>query len=598
MDETLAAKTGHVRVSIHSPFAVFQGIKLSDLENRSLRDEERNSIFVLCDRVPSLDQDLNRFLAMREVIDRWKGDQYKPDAARKLALDRESNDLVKLANGLRKSLRLGLERGHIVFRGASRSLSPKPGVTAGDMLRGELAAYFPTIYPNYKKVPIRISEEQRAIRAVLTGDKNLPAEVEQLRILDKSRMLDSSAPLIEAIRISLATRQGQAHRTLGKELLDEFTAPPYGWDPNAVRVGVAACVRGGRIKLKHGKAAYSNPADPELQRILVNSLEFNRAELVLEDTEIPQETLEHARSVLVKLTNDRRIEETPAAVHQAMEVFANEKLTAADKVVEWAEPAHFPIPEPFTRGCDRLREILALKSPHHRIPEIDARQEDLASGAAAIELVAEFYGQAKSVFVQVRELADDLYAVDAFLPPSSAIAGFLEAYEQARVGARFAEPGIWKSVHASYSSARLELDSLLGERRGEAQAALDTALEHIRNDGRNGGLDAELVEATVKPLEAMRSTLDEIAEPARVVTLPDLVRTRAREAESRLAEARRAKGGGNGKEPKPERQLKRVRLSDLAPLKTVRVPEEWQQVARELDERILALLRDFDVELE
>lgn len=598
MDEIVAAKAGHVRVSIHSPLAVFQGIKLSDLENRSLRDEERNTIFVLCDRVPLFDQDLNRFLAMREVVNRWKGDQYKPEAARKLALDRESNDLAKLEDGLRKSLRRSLERGHIIFRGASRALSPKPGISAGDMLRGELAAYFPTIYPNYKKVPVRISEEQRAIRAVLTGDKNLPQEVDELRILDKSRTLDTNAPVIEAIRISLATRQGRGQRTLGKELLDEFNGPPYGWDPNVVRVGVAACVRGGRIKLKHGKAAYSNPADPELQRILQNSLDFNRAELVLEDTEIPQEALEHARSVLVKLTNDRRIEETPAAVHQAMEVFANEKLTGADKIVEWAEPAHFPIPEAFTRGCEALREILALKSPHHRIPEIEARRQDLEGGAAAIDLASDFYGQSKSVFVQVRELADDLHAVEAFLPPSSAIAGFLDSYEQARLRARFAEPDIWKSVHSAYSSARLELDSLLTERREEGRSALDAAVERIRNEALRDGVDSEQLQSILKPLEGVRSTLEEIAEPARIVTLPDLVRARWREAETKVAAAVRAKAERDGKPPKPERQLKRVRLSEVAPLKTVHAPDEWQRVARELDERILALLRDFDVEFE
>ncbi len=598
MDETVAVKAGHVKISIHSPMSVFRGVKLSDLENRSLREDERNTVFVLCDRVPLFDQDLNRFLAMREVIDRWKGDQYKPDAARKLAIDRESNDLAKLEQGLHKSLRQSLERGHIVFRGASRALSPKPGIPAGEMLRGELAAYFPTIYPNYKKVPVRISEEQRAIRAVLTGDKNLPHEVDELRIFDKSRTLDINAPLIEAIRIALATRQGRGERTLGKDLLEEFSGPPYGWDPNAVRVGVAACVRAGRMKLRQGKATYTNPADPELQRILANSLEFNRSELVLEDTEIPQEILERARNVLVKLTNDRHIEETPAAAHQAFEKFATEKLGDATKVTEWAEPAHFPIPEDFNTGCAALREILALTNPHHRIPEIDARREALDRGLAAIELLWDFYNSSKSVFVQVRELADDLRAVEAFLPPVPAISAFLETYEQARNGARFADPGVWKSVHSAYSAAKLELDSLHQARREEARAVFDLALKRVADAASANGLDSEQRAAVLKPLESVRSSLEQEMEPGRLITLPDLVRTRERECEGKLAQMLRGKAGGDSKAQGPRREIKRLRLSDIPSTRTVHSAEDWQRVSRELDERVLALLRDFDVELE
>jgi hypothetical protein len=111
-------------------------------------------------------------------------------------------------------------------------------------------------------------------------------------------------------------------------------------------------------------------------------------------------------------------------------------------------------------------------------------------------------------------------------------------------------------------------------------------------------VDAEQLHAILKPLEGVRSTLGEIAEPARIVTLPDLVRARSREAETKLVAAVRAKAERDGKPPQPERQLKRVRLSEVAPLKTVHGPDEWERVARELDERILALLRDFDVEFE
>jgi hypothetical protein len=342
----------------------------------------------------------------------------------------------------------------------------------------------------------------------------------------------------------------------------------------------------------------TNPADPELQRILANSLEFNRAELVLEDTEISQEVLERARNVLVKLTSDRRIEETPAAIHQAFEKFASEKLGEAKKVTEWAEPAHFPIADDFHSGCEALGELLALTSPHHRIPEIDDRREALDKGVAAIELLWDFYNSSKSVFVQVRELADDLHAVEAFLPHSPAISAFLEAYEQARTVARFADPSVWKSVHSAYSAAKFELDSLLGGRREEARVALDSALKRIGDSASAGGLDSEQVAGVLKPLESIRASLDQEIEPGRLITFPDLVRTRGRECGGKLTQALREKAGRDGKQPPPEREIKHVRLSDVASTRTVHSPEDWERVSRELDQHVLTLLRDFDVELE
>ncbi len=153
-------------------------------------------------------------------------------------------------------------------------------------------------------------------------------------------------------------------------------------------------------------------------------------------------------------------------------------------------------------------------------------------------------------------------------------------------------------MHSAYSSARLELDSLLNERRQKAHADVDAAVERLRSAAQRDGLDAEQVESLLKPLQELAANLDQLNEPARIVTLPDLVRAREREAETQLATAVRAKAERDGQPPQPRRELKRVRLSEIAPVRMVHAPEEWQRVARELDEQILTLLRDFDVELE
>ncbi len=90
MDGTMAAKAGDIEVRFFSPLAALGGVKVTDLEDQSLRTDEQNTIFVLCDRIPGFDQGLDRFLAMREVIHAWKGDSRRSEDARALAqaLDR------------------------------------------------------------------------------------------------------------------------------------------------------------------------------------------------------------------------------------------------------------------------------------------------------------------------------------------------------------------------------------------------------------------------------------------------------------------------------------------------------------------------------
>ncbi|MGH6952583.1 MAG: BREX system P-loop protein BrxC, partial [Alphaproteobacteria bacterium] len=367
MDGTPALRSGHTEVRMFSPLAALSGTKVPDLEDQSLRADEQHTIFVLCDRIPGFDQDLNRFLAMREVVTAWKGDPHKFEEAHKLAAERETNDLDKLERRVRDAIRTGIRQAHVIFRGSSRALSPRSGQTPGETLRAELSTFWPTLYPKFEKVPVRIAQEQKAILDVLGGEKNLAPDVKVLRLFDKSGALDPHSPLLDATRIFLASRQSKKERTLGKNLLDEFSAPPYGWDRNAVRVGVAACVRAGTIKVQIGKMPHANPADQALQKALRDSREFEKVELVLEDSEVGADVLEETRALLMKLTGKRKIDETPAALHEAMEAFGRDKLARAEKVIDWADPAGLPRPKAFDEGKEALEGVLALTNPLHRV---------------------------------------------------------------------------------------------------------------------------------------------------------------------------------------------------------------------------------------
>jgi hypothetical protein len=601
MDGTMALRNGHIEVRMYSPLAALGGTKVPDLEDQSLRADEQQTIFVLCDRIPGFDQDLNRFLAMREVVSAWKGDPHKSEEAHKLAAEREANDLDKLERKVRDGIKAGIQHAHVIFRGSSRALSPRSGQTPGETLRAELATFWPTLYPKFEKVPVRIAQEQKAILDVLGGEKNLASDVKALRLFDKSGGLDPHSPLLDAIRIFLASRQGKKERTLGKNLLDEFGAPPYGWDRNAVRVGVAACVRAGTIKVLIGKMPHTNPADPTLQKALRDSREFEKVELLLEDSEVPPEVLEETRVLLMKLTGKRKIDETPAALHDVMETFGREKVQRAEKVIDWAEPAGLPRPAAFDHGKEAIESVLALPDPVHRVKEIHARAEDLKRGVESIDQVATFREKWGTAFTELKTFAGQLRAIEHLLPPGGAITHFLAEYETAHSGARFTETEVWKQVQGAKASAGLELQTLLTAWREEARQILEDATDRLPQDLKQQLLEEELAKEMAAPLDAFVAALDVETDPARVAALPARARRLVDElgaAIRREVEKRARKPPTDDVLPPPSRETRHVRFSDVATVRRIRTEAEWEALVKKLDERVRALLKEFEVELE
>jgi hypothetical protein len=594
VDDTAATRDGYIVVRIYSPLSAY---KVPDLEDRSLRADEQQTIFVLTDRISGFDRDISRYLAMREVTQKWKGDSHRSEEARRLAEEREANDLPKLRRKVETGLKDGLRSAHVIFRGSSRAL-PGRGQSPGDALRTELATFWPTLYPKFEKVREKIVQEQKAILDVLRGEKNVAPEVRSLGLLDKAGQLDLQAPLVEATRLYLANRQSRNERTLGKNLLEEFEAPPYGWDRNAVRVGVAACVRAGLVKVQVGKLAYANPADPELQKKLRDSREFDRVELILEEADLAPEVLERARAALIQLTGRRRIDETPAALHEAMEEFGRAKLERAQRAQEWAELVNFPIPQAFTEGVDAFEEVLGFTNPMQRVRQVYERRETLGGASAALDVVADFREKWGPGYVTLRELGTQLGQIEHLLPEDTSCRRFVEEFEAARRGARVAEPAVWRGLQTVKADAELELQELLRRWREEARQVSTDARAGLAKSLEDLSLPPELEQVLAARLIEFEGTIGGENDPVRVAALPERSRRLVRELRAAIQREADRKTPPPKRDGQPPRDVRHVSLSAVAQVRRVRDTTEWERVARRLDEHVRGLLGEFEVELD
>ena len=598
LDGAAATRDGAVECKIYSPLAVLAGAKLPDVVDLSLRPDEQQTIFVLGDRIPNFDEQLRYYLGMQAVIERWKSDPHKSEEAQKLASEREANDLGKLRGKVVAAIHESTKNGRIIFRGSSRSLAIKTDKTAGEIVRSDLATYWPTIYPKFEKVPVKIINEQRAIVDVLSGAKDLANDVKELKLFDPSGQLDPHSPLLDAIRVFLSARQSRKERTLGSNLLGEFLKPPYGWDPGAVRVGVAALVRSGALRVLVNKKPFNNPADPELRDALRVSRAFDKIELVLEESEVDPDALTEVRSTLIKLTGRRKIDETPAALSAEMETFGRELLGQAEKAALWAEPAGLPLPAQFAEARDTLAKILSLTNPIHRVKEIYVHRAALEGHVQSIRAGKKFVDDSGKAFTDMRAFAQNLGAIEFRLPVPGKCAEFSGQWKSAVETASVINDATWKQLRTARGNADTELAELLVSWREEARSIAKKALADLpKLLEANKIPPAEVQETLSVPLNTFLAGLDAEKDVTRVASLPE---RGARLAKELLAavQAEKQRRAPKPKPGEPKKPVKQINIATIASSVRIENEAQWNLVRDKLDATVKQELQNGnDVEL-
>jgi len=596
IDGTLVpGRSGDIKVKLVTPLGVLGSTDLAELENSSLRSDEQNTIFFMLGRIPGFDRDLTRYLSMKEIIDNWKGDPHKAEEARKLAQDRETNDLPKLHRKVVDGLKAGIKSGHVIFRGASRALVQKPGQTPGESLRAELAAYWPVLYPKFDKVPVRVTNEQKAIFDVLSGALTPSADIKTLKLYDKSGKIELNAPLLDAIRIFLSTEQNKGRRVLGDHLIRHFSSPPYGWDGNALRVGVAALVRSASVKILIGKKPYTNPKDKELIDALRVSRSFNKVELVLEEVDLDPDILTEARKFIIKIAKTRNVDETPASISEVAGKLADTIATQAETVNLWVAGSGMPLSDDFIEGVDAWRKVQSLTNPVHRVKEIHGAQSQLQAGYESINVHSKFRSENGILFTEMTNLLTQLEGIEHHINQDNPIRLFLDEYRTAKASASFIDKEVWKSLQSLKSQSILEMTPVLDSWRIEARTLLQEALDRLADDLTANGLDHALEPELAEPLESLLNQLDTILLPVQVAALPDRGRAVIRYLGQRISEEIAKKDD----KPKPEpKKIRYIRLSDISTVTRVNSREEWESLREKLDRKILKMLDEgYEVEL-
>jgi hypothetical protein len=596
-DTNEVTRNGDIRIQIYSPLERLGGRQIAEIEEDSTHQTNEHTIFVLSGAVPKFDEQVKYYIAMKSVIDLWKGDPHKSTEAQQLASNREENELKKQRGKIQESVSESLRQAQIIFKGSSRSLAVKKDQTPSQALRAELAQFMPGIYTKYEKVPYQVQKEQNLIVDILKGDHTLTADMKGIKIYDKAGGIDKQSSLLFEISAFMDAKRSIKERVLGNHLIEKFSRPPYGWHQGAIRAGVAALVRSGDMKVIIEKKPFTNPADPALQNALRNSRDFNKVQLEMEEGETDNNAVFDARGVLITLIGKRTIQAIPQGVSDAMKGFAETQVKFADETMRWANAARLPLSKDFTEGKDVFEQFVSLSNPRHVIAEIIATKGKLPGYVQVIGTSHAFTEKWGTAFNEMRDFAHELTAIRFRLTENGRAFAFLKNWDTALSQATIMQDDVWKTLQQSRNNAQMEITELVSQLKAEVDAEISEAETTIRQMLTDASIHEKYDEyGATATLASCKKDLDVVSGITATINCAEMVKRRITQLISSVHdEIAKAKPSVIGEGPQKER----IRVVGSGKTQTIKTEREWNTFRESLDKKVkTALSQNKTVELE
>jgi hypothetical protein len=522
---------------------------------------------------------------MKKVIQEWKRDPTKSAYERSLATEREKNELQKIKNGIIGKIEEGLANCHIIHRGQARAIVSQDS-KASAKIREEIAKYFPSLYSKFEKVPVTLKNERQDILDVLEGKTRLSNEVERLKIFDKNNKIIENAPLIDEIRILLNQREAVQLRTTGKDLLDRYTNPPYGWDPGVVRVGIAAMLKEGKIRVLINKKPYENPGYTQLQNSLRNLREFVKIEVELEELILEYDKIEDTRKALIRITGDKKIEETISGIAEAFATHAAEMIDKIGTIQIWVRPADFPLPQDFIDAKEKISEITKLPNNARIVDEIYNNISLIEDGSKKIKEIHEFQEKWGQTYLEMKNHFSTVQMIEYKLETNSPCKQFIDDFNSAKSQKNISDPQIWKALQHSKENSSLEIRHLQKEWKEVAGNIIDDTLRKLPTLLDENGIDQSRKKSLEEPLIQFQKEIQDENNISRIANLPQRANVIVEQLREKIRNLIVITPP-----PSPTKDVENVYVANIFFERRISKIQEWQKLVEKLDRKVTEILQ-------
>lgn len=458
-------------------------------------------VFPLTAELDTMVAELVRANEMIRKYDQLRA-QSKIVAEESASLDEEKRQANSAESRLRMKLSQALNTGQLLFQGRSRDVSVL-ATTAPEALTRFLSDVIPGLYPHLRDAAVSPRPDDAADILKAANLDALPSVYGSggLGMFARSGgavRFDPDAPATRHVLGFLRDRVDYGEKPDGRTLEERFASPPFGWEPDVLRVVLAGLFRGGAIRVTTKMKTYEDYTDEQAWPALTRTTDFRNA------TFAPQAAvaildLVKARGAYIALTgNDVDVDQQK--ISRALSEFILSERTDLPGLIAESTARKLPVAE-VLQGY--LQELTALDQE-----ETQKKVMFLAEEGAALKRRREEVNLLRSAMSsQNLERVSRARAVLERAWPTlkragrsddlEAVAGALEGLLQ--------EPDIFSHLHdvsARADSIHGALQRLLSEAHDRRDEAYRAAIDRVKGDERLAQVAEGEREALLQPLEA------------------------------------------------------------------------------------------------
>jgi hypothetical protein len=484
-----------VTVHIYSPFQRALDPAIADdsaLRQRSLQDPE-NIIFRMAE-TKGLRRELALVVATEDIAEQVRTSQSNSPEA-EVAQQAKLVDLPSYKNEVRRLLTAAVRGGTIFFRGSNYQLID--GDSASDAVRNTLSQILPSIYPRFSEVTYRIANEETAVKAALNGNTT-NTDLRNLGVYKADGTLNESHPLISTLRGSLPQVSDDQAAIPADQLRSRFERPPFGWDGNCIKVGLALLLRDSACRLIVNGRTITDPNAPEALQYLTKEQSFKILRVQGVRTDVGLAQLQAIRGYMETMFGIK-----PSLVAATMNNALGEQLAdlskQAQRIKEWATTARCPLPLDFESGTSLVDELLNSAVPSVRLTQFQEQWETLLHYRELLQQLTAFQREHGAEFLTVRDFFNNMVNADVNI---SELRRFILDWREVTTERSIMDPARWNELMQSYHAAQQSVTNQIAAWQQEARTDYTAIQADLKDRVRAAGVPDEQVETEVAVLQA------------------------------------------------------------------------------------------------
>jgi len=488
-----------VTVHVYSPLQRALDPQIAD-DNamRQRSGQQPDAIFLRMGEVQGFRSELALATATKEIADDALSSARDNSGEVDVARQAKQMDLPALQDSVRRMLGQSMRGGVLFFRGSPYQLAQ--GDSAGDAVVNTLSQILPYIYPRFGEVTHRISNEQTAVRAALSHNTS-NADLRELGVYRADGDLNQGHALLAALRSQLPLADQDQQSINAGDLRKQFESPPFGWDGNCVKVGLALLLRESECRFIEEGSYINDPGSAEAERILTNDARFRNVRVQAVRSQLTPPELRDIRDTMRRMFN---ISNSVAIVAPTLNAVLNEKLAdlaqCSDSVQEWTGAVQCPVPREFLSGKDTVQELLNIGAAEQRLIAYFSQSDALSHFTQVLERLEKFRREQDDRFRSVRDFYNRMVNAEAQL---GEVRTFLRDFSTVERDRTLTEEARWNELCQSHQAAQAAVTNQIEAWRGQVQERLAVLSGELEPAVRAAGVPDEQARDEAAALSAL-----------------------------------------------------------------------------------------------